>query len=190
MKLSLIFAALIANSRRNSSDFETEWPTWTVPKIDNSTYSSGSKGNTINGREFSLKTSEIQKPTNFPSFNSPGDITQAPKPKIKNTKKDYTATESTKSLYEAASNAASALLSTQEELDLPNLDSSDSIDPTKAAKAAAKAERKQVKKAEKERRKLEKKKRKILERQQQQMKEVSEYIFITNKTGIFTFLDP
>merc|ERR1712223_152871 len=97
------------------------------------------------------------------------DTTQAPKPKIKNIKKHVTASESTKSLYEAASNAASALLSTQEELDLPNLDSSDSIDPTKAAKAAAKAERKQVKKAEKERRKMEKKKRKILEKQQQQM---------------------
>ena len=40
-------------------------------------------------------------------------------------------------------------------------------DQIEAAKAAAKAERKQVKRAEKERRKLEKKKRKILEKQRQ-----------------------
>ena len=93
------------------------------------------------------------------------------KNKVKH-KKHMISNESTRSLYEAASNAASSLLTSQETTDFQHLDHRDITDSSKAAKAAAKAERKQVKKAEKERRKLEKKKRKILERQQQQMKEV------------------
>ena len=80
--------------------------------------------------------------------------------------------ESTKKLYEAASNAATALLSKQDTSILSIDDSNDSTDVSKVAKAAAKAERKQIKKAEKERRKMEKKKRKILEKQQQQMQGV------------------
>jgi hypothetical protein len=54
---------------------------------------------------------------------------------------------------------------------LSNQGSTDLAVSSIAAKAAAKAQRKQIKKAEKERGKLDKKKRKILEKQQQQMKE-------------------
>ena len=49
-------------------------------------------------------------------------------------------------MYQAAANAASALLSTHESSELSINDPSDS---TNAAKAAAKAERKQIKKADK-----------------------------------------
>ena len=171
----IFLLALIANSRRNSSDFETEWPTWTVPKSDSNAYNSASKVEAGNGGGMPHKKTETKNPSNVPTIHS--SVTNysniESKQQLKNKKNHLTPPESTKSLYEAASNAATALLSTQEPTDLPDLSSSDTIDPSIAAKAAAKAQRKQVKKAEKERRKLEKKKRKILEKQQQQMKQVS-----------------
>ena len=106
--------------------------------------------------------------SSLPFFSPKKNNTEStPKPKTK--QKKPKPNESTKSLYQAAANAASALLSTHESSELSINDPSDS---TNAAKAAAKAERKQIKKAEKERRKMEKKKRKILEKQQQQMKDV------------------
>ena len=163
--------ALIANSRRNSSDFETEWPMWAiVPKIDAS-------NNDGKSALSSLITSA--------SYNSSGSGPVPPKSAKSHQSKKVTKTTSTaKSLYKAASNAASALL-VSASIHSANIATSsfesldDAVaaaildDPEKAAaKAAAKAERKQIKRAEKERRKLEKKKRKILEKQQRQMKEV------------------
>ena len=108
----------------------------------------------------------------FSSPFTPNKLTSASKPNIKAKQTKSKTTESTKSLYRAASNAASALLMQQDSPILSDQGSTDLAVSSMAAKAAAKAQRKQIKKAEKERRKLEKKKRKILEKQQQQMKEV------------------
>ena len=121
--------------------------------------------------------------------SAPNSKSKTAKPKVKKSQKTDTSL-TTKGLYQAASNAASALLARQESSNLSHEESNDSngvdilndsknnviglsaADQIKAAKAAAKAERKQMKRAEKERRKMEKKKRKILEKQQRQMQEV------------------
>ena len=108
----------------------------------------------------------------FSSPFSPNKLTSASKPNVKANQTKSKTTESTKSLYRAASNAASALLMQQDSPISSNQGSPDQAASSMAEKAAAKAQRKQIKKAEKERRKMEKKKRKILEKQQQQMKEV------------------
>merc|ERR1712110_1125431 len=165
--------ALIANSRRNSSDFETEWPTWTVPKSDGNAYNSGSKLEAGNGGATSHKKDETKNHTNGSPIHSSNTSYSnlETKPQLKNQKNHRIPPERTKSLYEAAANAATALLSTQEPTDLPDLESDDTIEPSKAAKAAAKAQRKQVKKEEKERKKLEEKEQKILGKQKQEMKE-------------------
>ena len=170
----LIISALIANSRRNSSDFETEWPTWTVPKNNDKIVQSISKeGNGHRGiTSHDVSGNKQQNIVSISSTFSPNKSNSALKPTLKGKQIKSKTTESTQSLYRAASNAASALLLTQESPTLSSRGSSDTNDPAIAAKAAAKAQRKQIKKAEKERRKLEKKKRKILEKQQQQMKEV------------------
>jgi hypothetical protein len=174
----IILSALIANSRRNSSDFETEWPTWTVPKNnDGNIVQSSSKEENGHSGVTSLQIPGNKKQDNvsFSSTFSPNKSKSALKPTPKAKQIKSKTTESTQSLYRAASNAASALLLTQESPILSIQGSSDTNDSIMSAKAAAKAQRKQIKKAEKERRKLEKKKRKILEKQQQQMKEVCSY---------------
>jgi len=174
----IILSALIANSRRNSSDFETEWPTWTVPKNNdgNIVQSSSKEENGHSGlTSHEIPRSKKQDSVSFSPTFSPNKSNSALKPTLKAKQMKSKTTESTQSLYRAASNAASALLLTQDSPISSIQGSSDTNDISMAAKAAAKAQRKQKKKAEKERRKLEKKKRKILEKQQQQMKEVCSY---------------
>lgn len=116
-------------------------------------------------------TKEIKSDISSSSTTYSSSTNSLKKPSHSRAKKSMS-TESTKKLYEAASNAATALLSKQGTSILSIDDSNNSTDVSKVAKAAAKAERKQIKKAEKERRKMEKKKRKILEKQQQQMQGV------------------
>ena len=150
-----------------------------MPKDAGSVDEPGSKGE--NGHLSTTSHGVLRDTTKEPNLSSLSTFaTNKPKlakplkPKAKQKKSNTPdAVSCTKSLYQAASNAASALLSTHESSALSIEESNDSTDTVKAAKAAAKAERKQIKKAEKERRKLEKKKRKILEKQQRQMKEVS-----------------
>ena len=185
------FSALIANSRRNSSDFETEWPEWTVPKDPSAIKPDSKRENNISAstaRNVSGVSDQIRNVASL-STSAPNSQHKTTKPKVKKPKKPDTLL-TTKNLYQAASSAASALLSRQESSNLSHEESNDSnsvelledlrnnksgltaADQIEAAKAAAKAERKQVKRAEKERRKLEKKKRKILEKQQRQINEV------------------
>ena len=169
--------ALIANSRRNSSDFETDWPSWTLPKNDKNVLSSITKGE--NGIKTTERhTKEVKSDISSSSTTYSTSTNRLKKPSHSRAKKSVSS-ESTKKLYEAASNAATALLSKQDTSLLSIDDSNDSTDVSKVAKAAAKAERKQIKKAEKERRKMEKKKRKILEKQQQQMQGVCFKIILT-----------
>ena len=141
-----------------------------MPKNEKVDYSE-LKEKTIDLGNASETISEPNKDPIFSTTKPSADKNSGFRKKTYDKKKHITSNEVTNSIYKAASNAASALLNTQN-LDPHSLDHNNMIDPLKAAKAAAKAERKQVKKAEKERRKLEKKKRKILEKQQQQMKEV------------------